>query len=289
MSILPRARIGRTLKGALLAAVAAGSAFGVVKIADLVEGSDALPLHNVAVVAAGGGSLISARDNEVKAYAELVEGVPFFGIDTDAVKARVERHPFVREATVVRLPPDTIEIVVLERKAHAALALPTGLYLIDDDGDVMKRARPGDDVDVPVLSGFSSFGHSGALHSDAEASSRGSGPLRANSLASSDQEMAKLSGALALLRSVEKAGLTPRVSEIVTLAATGFELVLIDGARVRVGDTDFDARLQRLGATEQKLAASGRHFSFMWLDDARHPERVAVRLRSTTETSSTGG
>ena len=44
-----------------------------------------------------------------------------------------------------------------------------------------------------------------------------------------------------------------------------------------------------IGATEDRLKAHGRGFSFMWLDDARHPERVAVRLRPTTETSSGGG
>ncbi|MDP2344919.1 MAG: cell division protein FtsQ/DivIB [Deltaproteobacteria bacterium] len=264
LAALPRPGVGRALKGALLVGVAAASAFGVVTIADVVERSPSLPLHNVSVVAAGGGVLASARDSEVKAYAELVEGVPFFGIDTDEVKARVERHPFIREALVRRLPPDTIEIVVQERVARAVVSTPQGMYLLDDDGEVMKRARPGDDVDVPVLSGFVSA-------------------------ASSDLEPSKLGGALALLRAIDKAGIGARVSEIVALPATGFELVLVDGARVRVGDTDFDARLQRLGATEQRLAASGRHFSFMWLDDARHPERVAVRLRSTTETSSTGG
>ncbi len=259
----PPSMLVRSLKAVLLVAVAGGSALGVVKVKDLVEGSDALPLGSVVVVARS-GQLSAQRELEVKAYAELSEGEPFFGIDTDAVEERIERHPFVREAVVRRLPPDTIEIDVQERTARLALSTPQGLYLLDEDGDVMKRARPGDDVDVPVLSGV-------VLD------------------ASSDAESAKLSRALGLVGAVAKAGLGARLSEIVGLPATGFELVFVDGARVRVGDNDFDAKLQRLLATEQRLAAHGRHFSFMWLDDARHPERVAVRLRSSTETSSTGG
>ena len=265
LSPLPREGLRRFFKGGLLLGVAAASAFGVIKIADVVEGSDALPLRSVVVVAGDEGLALTAqRDSEVKAYAELLAGVPFFGVDTAAVEARVERHPFVRDAVVRRLPPDTIEIAVLERQPTALLSTPSGLYLLDDDGDVMKRARPADDVDLPVLTGFVSA-------------------------ASMDLEPSKLAGGLSLLRAVQKAGLLARVSEILALPATGFELVLIDGARVRVGDNDFDQRLRRLTATEQRLSARGRQFSFMWLNDARHPERVAVRLRSTTETSSTGG
>jgi len=250
-------RLGR---GALLMAVAGLSAFGVVKVASIVEKSEDLPLRTIAVA---GIASDSPRAAEVKVWAELETGTPFFGIDTDAVKTRVEQHPFIREATVRRLPPDTIQITVEERAARAAVRSNTSegaggdaIYLIDDDGEVMKRARPGDALDLPLL----------ALSS-----------------------VTKNAQALLLLRAAEKANWLPRISEVNELAATGFELVLEDGARVRVGDTDFDAKFSRLQATDAQLAAHGRRFSFMWLDDARHPERVAVRLRSTTETSLGGG
>lgn len=260
----PPSSSSRLLKGALLMAVAGLSAFGVVKVASVVEKSEGLPLRTIAVA---GIAADSPRAAEVKVWAELEEGSPFFGIDTDAVKTRVEQHPFIREATVRRLPPDTIQITVEERVARAVVRSTAdgsvegntndgALYLVDDDGEVMKRARPGDALDLPVL----------ALRS-----------------------VTKNASALLLLRAAEKAGWLPRISEVNELAATGFEVVLDDGARVRVGDTDFDAKFSRLQATDAQLAAHGRRFSFMWLDDARHPERVAVRLRSTTETSLGGG
>ena len=100
---------------------------------------------------------------------------------------------------------------------------------------------------------------------------------------------ARLSEALALLRAAESAGLAARVSEVVELPAVGFELILDDGARARVGNEQFDEKLRRLQATQARLRASGRQFSFIWLDDARHPERVAVRLRTATETTPSGG
>lgn len=246
----------RWLKAALLVGVAGASAFGVVKVASIVEHSEELPLRTVAVA---GVAADSPRAAEVKAWAELEEGTPWFGIDTAAVEARIEQHPFIREATVRRVPPDALEITVEERVARAAVrgaGDDGGLYLVDEDGEVMKRARPGDALDLPVVSLL---------------------------------DISKSAGALSLLRAVDGAGLMARVSEVNELAATGFELVFVDGARARVGVSDFDKKLTRLKATEEQLHAHGRDFSFMWLDDARHPERVAVRLRATTETSSRGG
>lgn len=250
----PPSEGGRWWKAALLTGVAAASAFGVVKMKSVVEQTDALPLRTIVVA---GVAADSARAAEVKAWAELEAGVPFFGIDTAALEARIEQHPFIRDASVRRLPPDTLEITVTERAPRAAVRTGVGVYLLDDDGEVMKRARPGDALDVPVLSLL---------------------------------EVTKSARALTLLRSLERAALLPRISEIVELPATlGFDVVFDDGARVRVGDGDFDAKLARFVTTETQLKAHGRQFSFMWLDDARHPERVAVRLRSTTETPASGG
>ncbi len=270
-------KLGRLWKAALLASVAGASAFGVVKVAHVVEHTDALPLRAVVITGVPEGS---ARAGEIRAWSELEEGVPFFGIDTAAVAARVERHPFVGHATVRRLPPDTLEIAIEERVARAALRTPSGIYLVDDDGEVMKRARPGDALDLPVLSlRTAQSGRDMAMESTVAVEP-------AAAVAGSRSSVVQ---ALALLRAAEAAFRPGRLSEVIELEATGFELVLDDGARVRVGDNDFGKKLGRLAATEARLKAHGRGFSFMWLDDARHPERVAVRLRSTTETSSGGG
>ncbi len=262
----PSSQAARFAKAALLAGVAAASAFGVVKVKSVVEHSDVLPLRTISVV---GVAADSARAAEVKAWTELDvssstgdgsdgnPGVPFFGIDTDAIAARVEQHPFIGDAHVRRLPPDTLEITVTERSPRAAVRTEDGVYLVDENGEVMKRARPGDALDIPVLSLL---------------------------------EVTKNAPALALVRALEVAQLLSRASEVVEHPASlGFDVVFDDGARVRVGSGDFDQKLARLVKTERELAAHGRSFSFMWLDDARHPERVAVRLRPPTETSAGGG
>jgi len=261
----------RALKGALLVGVAAGSAFGVVRIADAVENSARLPLRTVAVSALVDGEneappLSEERAGEVRAYADLKEGEPWLAIDLNEVSARVERHPYVREARVERRPPDALAIHVALRAPAAVLRKADALYFIDADGDVMKQLRPGEHVDAPVITLVDSNDDDAALPG--------------------------LSTATAIIAAAEAAGLGPRISEVVGVAGGGFDVVIDasgGAARVRLGETDFPAKLRRLASVEQRLKEKGQSFSFMWLDDAQRPERVAVRLRPSTETSATGG
>ncbi len=279
----PRSPWIRRLKAFTLVAVAVGSAIGVVKMRDAVEQSARFPLRAVVVeVPVGVDALSDSRINEVRAYAELDPGIPWFGIDTDAVARRVERHPFVREARVERRPPDAIDIVVTMREPFALLRIDEALYLVDEDGEVMKRARPGDPIDLPMIS-------------LAEA------PLRApptfvdsaivESAEASDgrRSLRGLADAVDILDVAARLGFAERISEVVAIPAAGFEIVLVDGARARIGSTDIETRLRRLLSAEQTLKQKGQAFSFMWLDDGKRPERVAIRLRTATETSPIGG
>lgn len=270
----------RGLKVAALVAVAVGSAVGVVAIRDVVEDSRHFPLRTVTI--SSDPALSPAREAEVRAYAELADGTPWFGIDTTAVARRIERHPFVREARVERLPPDGIGITVVPREPLALLRIDEALYLVDDEADVMKRARPGDGLDLPQIS------------LDAMAVDPSTDASVTSTAADLDETNAKpslrgLSEAIDILIEAQRLELLSSVSEVVAVPGAGFELVLDDGARVRLGSTDIETKLRRLVATKRLLTSKGQQFSFMWLDDGQRPERVAVRLRPATETSPTGG
>jgi cell division septal protein FtsQ len=266
-----------------LVGVAAGSAFGVTRIGDAVERSQHLPLRTVAIVGVDGD-----RAAEVRAYAELstdgVELIPWFGVDLEAAATRVEQHPFVREAVARRVPPDAIEIAVTLREPRAILRQDDRLYLIDDDGVVMKRLRSSDAADLPVISLVSDdAAGDGAVVAGAVAGGNGGGDTR------NEKALANISDALHVIDSAADVGLGDRLSEVNEIPGAGFEVILDDGARARLGTRDIDGKLRRLVAAEKELKAKGRSFAFMWLDDARRPERIAVRLRPETETSKVGG
>lgn len=267
-SSLPRGLLwGRAVRGGALLGLAGLAALGVVQIASMVEESDALPVRSVAVRGPG-LEPESDRVAEVLAYAGVEPGMPLFAVDIDAVAARVREHPYVAAATVRRVPPDSIEIAVEPREPRAVLSAD-GLYLVDAKGRVMKTARPGDGLDLPVLTGVSAAD------------------------VASGQALDVLSAAVDLLDAHARAGLPGGVaSEVSVLPGVGFELVLEDGTRVRVGDDGPDvmkAKLARLDAVVRRLSAEGRRASFIYLDDERRPERAAVRLRPAAETPPVGG
>jgi cell division protein FtsQ len=64
-------------------------------------------------------------------------GEPILGIDTGAVKARLEALPWVREAAVGRLLPDTIKVRLVEHRPLALWQNQGSFSLIDRDGAVI--------------------------------------------------------------------------------------------------------------------------------------------------------
>lgn len=257
---------GRAVRGAGLLGLAALSALAVVKIANVIEGSDVLPLKTISVSGVEG-----ERAEEVLAYAALVPGTPLLSVATAEVAERVQQHPFVASATVRRVPPDAVVVDVVMRSPVAALSAGE-LYLVDAEGHVMKSARAGDGLDLPVITG-----------------------LGAEGLAAADDRTAgSLRGALLRIDAHARAGRPGGpLAEVAVVAGAGFELVFEDGLRVRVGDDATEAavvdKLGRLDAVLQRLARAGVHASFIHLDDDRRPERAAVRLRPTAETLPVGG
>ena len=265
--------VGRLMRGAALLGVAALAALGVVQLTAGVERSDAfaraLPVRTIAVHGVDG-----ARADEVLAYADVAVGVPLFSVDVDAVAARVLEHPFIAQARVRRVTPDGIEITVTSRQARAVLSEGTGLYLVDGAGHVMKSARVGDGLDLPVITG-----------------------IDAARIASGDAA-AELVAAVSLVAAHEAAG-SPGgpLGEVHAVSGAGFELVLAadegHGARVRIGNgsaaADWHDKLARLSEVLRRLDQAGRKASYINIDDDRRPERAAVRLRTEAEMRPAGG
>lgn len=264
-STLPaRLAWGRAVRGGGLLALATLSAFAVVKLAALLENSELLPLKTVTVHGADG-----PRVDEVLAYAALPVGTPLLSIDTSDVAARVAQHPFVARAAVRRVPPDAVVIDVEQRIAVAAVAAGD-LYLVARDGSIMKSARAGDGLDLPIITGISPTDMADGAASEA------------------------LRGALLRLDAHARAGRPGgTLAEVAYVPGLGYELVLDDGLRVRVGDdateSQFVDKLGRLDAVLRRLASAGARASFIHLDDDRRPERAAVRLRPVAETPPVGG
>lgn len=97
--------------------------------------------------------LSRAKEWEVKALGELSLGTNLFSIDLNEASHKIARHPWIASVTLRRSLPGTLVVEVVERQPVALL--PVGdLYYVDTAGEIFKKVKPGDPLNLPVLSGF---------------------------------------------------------------------------------------------------------------------------------------
>jgi cell division protein FtsQ len=176
--------------------------------------------------------------------------------DPATLEAALARHPWIASVEARRVFPPALVVKVVER--HAAALVDLGnLYLVDARGRVFKRARPGDGLDLPVVTG---------LGRDEYVNRR-------------EELESLLAGAVALAERWEEAGRAP-LSEVHLGADREVTVYAGDeGMEVRLGQGDLAAKLARLDRVLAGLERTGQKAQVIHLDNRRRPDWVAVRLR----------
>ena len=77
-----------------------------------------------------------------------------FSINIKAIARRISSNPWVRKVSIARELPDRLVLDIEERTAFALFKIEEDLYILDKEGVVFKKLDYGDDVDVPVLTGY---------------------------------------------------------------------------------------------------------------------------------------
>ncbi|MCP9438519.1 MAG: FtsQ-type POTRA domain-containing protein [Nitrospira sp.] len=75
-------------------------------------------------------------------------------VSTADIKDRVESHPWIKHATVDRVPPNELRITVVERVPGAVVSTGKEIVLVDEEGHVLAPlSEKNDDGALPFLSG----------------------------------------------------------------------------------------------------------------------------------------
>lgn len=202
--------------------------------------------------------LARATAEELLELSPVAEGDHLLAVDPDAVASALRRHPWIASVEVRRRLPAAIEVSVVERRARALVDLGA-LYLLDERGQVFKRATPGDGLDLPVVTGIE---REDWVERRAEVE-----PL--------------LTGALALVDRWSERGLDRRapISEIHLDANYGTTLWAGDeGVEIRLGQGELPEKLARLERVLAAVDAEGQRAEVLHLDNRRRPDWVAVRV-----------
>lgn len=93
---------------------------------------------------------------ELLDLAGVKPGMPIHHVLTSAVKARLEAHPWIKEAEVVRVPLHEVRISVVERKPAVVVRAGGENYLGDKEGRVLARLAQTDDGSLPMVTGIDS-------------------------------------------------------------------------------------------------------------------------------------
>ena len=192
---------------------------------------------------------------EVLALVEGLRGQNILAADLDAWQEKLLASPWVESATIRRVLPSTVEISVHERRPMGIGRLNASMYLVDRGGVIIDEYGPVyADIDLPIIDGIGAAPHQGGSIVDI---ARAEFATRVVAALSTRPELAK------------------RVSQI-DVSDLHDAVVILDGdpALLRLGDTDFVARLQQYVDLAPAL-----HERLAGIDyvDLRFDERLYVR------------
>ena len=210
-------------------------------------------IFRVSRVTVRGNSRLST--GEVLALVSDLKRDSVLTADLPAYRARLIESPWVADATLRRVLPASVEIVIRERAPIGLCRLVDRLYLVDGSGAVIDEYGPHyADLDLPIVDGLAGAPHPGGATID---------PVRA-----------ELAGR-ALRAIATRPALARRVSQIDVTDARD-AVVILDGdtALLHLGDSHFAERLQSYVELAPALRARVPDIDYV---DLRFDERVYVR------------
>lgn len=248
------ARALRVLAGLLLfCAIAAAAAFGAVHGKRYLTTSPRFAVERISF-----DGLAHASEAELLGLSGLAAGDNIFSIDTAIAEAGMAAHPWVQRVYVERDYPRHVLIRVLEHTPAALVELER-LYFVNEQGKPFKKVSPGEEVDLPVISGI---GRDAYLSEEAEVE-------------------ALLRQALDALAVYREMGLEERrpVSEVRVDRNEGLTFFCgEDAVAVALGQQDFREKFGRLTRLFDELEKRGARAEAIRLDNRARPGWVAVRL-----------
>jgi cell division septal protein FtsQ len=192
---------------------------------------------------------------EVLALVEGLRGQHILAVDLGHWQEKLLSSPWVDSATIRRVLPSTVEIAVRERQPMGIARIGTAIYLVDARGVIIDEYGPAyADVDLPIIDGLSASPQDGGSIIDV---------ARA-------EFAARVIGALSTRPELQKL-----VSQL-DVSNLHDAVLLLDGdpALLRLGDTDFVARLQQY--VDLAPALRERVIAVDYVD-LRFDERLYVR------------
>jgi cell division protein FtsQ len=243
-----RARLWTALRVATLVIVLAGSGWYV---QDVMTSSSAFAVQQLRVI---GTRRLS--EGEVEALLDGLKGRNIVTTPLESWRQRLLASPWVRDASLRRALPSTIEVRIAERLPMAVARSADRLLLIDEQGTVVDEFGPRyGALDLPIVEGL----------------------MERNGKADAAPDQARVAMVEATLASLRDAGLLDRVSQIDVSDSRNVAVMLMgDPAVLYLGRERFAERVQAYLEMGDRLTQMVEQVASV---DLRFDNRVYVRPR----------
>jgi len=188
------------------------------------------------------GRNLTRKDALLKAL-KVKRGTPIFSIGLEEAKARVEKLPWIAAATVERHLPDTVMLHVEERRPLARWQRKGKFRIIDQTGAVIAEKDVARFAELPLIVGRDAPKHAAKIFK----------------VLAGQPELAK------------------RVKAAVRVSARRWNIVMDNGADVRLPEEDAGAAWNRFADYQQQHDLLSRDFRTI---DLRLPDRMIVKERN---------
>ena len=203
-------------------------------------------------------------EKEVMALAAVKPLQTIFSINLKAMARRISSHSWVKSVAVGREFPNRLVIEVQERTALAMCKMGKDFYLLDKNGAFFKKLDANDDVDLPVLTGYSREGKMNA------------------------ELLQKTVGLLKHLTLSKSFPTINNVSEINLSEVTGLSLITDNGFCLKLGFDNYENKLHRLLPVVTALNKKNIKQEFFNID-LREVNNIYVERRGVHEPAERAG
>ncbi|MDF1535827.1 MAG: FtsQ-type POTRA domain-containing protein [bacterium] len=239
-----------TVLGAVFLGVLYGGYLGVLRFVGL----ESLSVKNITIEGCR-----KMSPESILTLSGVNRGEPLLKVDLAEVRARVLRHPAVRDATVVRELPDTLRISVQERSPVAAL-MGYDYSLVDAEGVVVERVPvyPGG---YPLITGSAGSAQPGRKAAETLPALEVLGRLTASGLVGADRISELMTGEDTVRVSLMGSGTVLVFSKKNIQAQVGRLARLVEAGAFDPRSAGYDLRFEGrvIGMAEKKEhAGSGR-------------------------------
>lgn len=203
---------------------------------------------------------------EVLAVLNGLRGQSLVWSDLDVWQKRLLASPWVRDASLRRSLPSTVEVVIAERRPIAIGRIGGDMYLIDERGYVIDRYGPHyADFDLPIVDGLSMHAANSAIP--------GAERAVAGGLATDDARAELASRVIASL--AVKPAVASRLSQLDVSDLRNVTVILNgDTAVIHLGDDQFLQRLESYLDLAEALRDRVAEIDYV---DVRFDDRIYVR------------